>query len=33
MFRFVDGNRDPTPIKRCEPWYKEDATIKDEELD
>ena len=23
MFRFSDGNRDPTPIKRCEPWYKE----------
>ena len=28
-----DGDRDPTPIARCEPWYKEDATIKDGILD
>ncbi|KAM7502759.1 hypothetical protein LguiB_001663 [Lonicera macranthoides] len=19
--RWIDGHRDPTPIKRCEPWY------------
>ena len=28
----LNGNLNPTPTKRCEPWYKEDATINDGKL-